>query len=85
MLPNRNTPLRRRLQIADLVRKHGEITVEDLSRLLGVSSVTIRSDLNYLEEQGYLMRSAGKARHIPSLQQKKRTVQCAARDHAKAR
>ncbi|GAB7126980.1 DeoR/GlpR family DNA-binding transcription regulator [Silvimonas sp. JCM 19000] len=70
MLPNRNTPLRRRLQIADLVRKHGEITVEDLSRLLGVSSVTIRSDLNYLEEQGYLMRSAGKARHIPSLQQK---------------
>ena len=35
--------------------------VDELSALLGVSAVTIRSDLNYLEEQGLVLRSFGKA------------------------
>gem|GEM_PF-1452462 len=53
--------LKRRLNLAELVRQHGEMRVDDLSSLLGVSAVTIRSDLNYLEEQGLLIRSFGKA------------------------
>lgn len=53
--------LKRRLEIAEIVRKQGEIKVDDLSEQLGVSGVTIRSDLNYLEQQGYLKRSFGGA------------------------
>lgn len=63
-----NTTLRRRLQIVELVRKENEVKVEDLSKLHGVSSVTIRSDLSYLEEQGYLFRSFGKAKNNVALQ-----------------
>ncbi|GBU09766.1 transcriptional repressor of the aga regulon [Gammaproteobacteria bacterium] len=55
--------LKRRLQIADLVRRLGEIKVETLSKEFGVSTVTIRNDLSYLEKQGFLTRSFGKARH----------------------
>lgn len=53
--------LKRRLDIAEIVRKHGEVKVDDLSMQLGVSGVTIRNDLNYLELQGYLKRSFGGA------------------------
>ena len=63
-----NTTLRRRLQIVELVRKENEVKVEDLSKLYGVSSVTIRSDLSYLEEQGYLFRSFGKAKNNLAVQ-----------------
>ena len=58
----RSTTLRRRLQIVELVRQQTEVRVNDLSELYGVSHVTIRSDLTYLEEQGYLFRSFGKAK-----------------------
>ncbi|MFO6296656.1 DeoR/GlpR family DNA-binding transcription regulator [Rahnella selenatireducens] len=53
--------LKRRLDIAEIVRKNGEIKVDDLAEKLGVSGVTIRNDLNYLENQGYLKRSFGGA------------------------
>ena len=53
--------LKRRLDIADIVRKNGEIKVDDLAEMLAVSGVTIRNDLNYLEQQGYLKRSFGGA------------------------
>ncbi|PSH12355.1 DeoR family transcriptional regulator [Yersinia pseudotuberculosis] len=43
----------------------GEIKVEDLSTQLGVSGVTIRGDLSYLEQQGYLKRSFGGAIATP--------------------
>ncbi len=62
-----NITLRRRLQIVELVRKENEVRVEDLSTLCGVSSVTIRSDLSYLERQGYLFRSFGKAKNNATL------------------
>ena len=45
--------LKRRLDIAEIVRKNGEIKVDDLAEMLAVSGVTIRNDLNYLEQQGY--------------------------------
>lgn len=53
--------LKRRLNIAEIVRKQGEIKVDDLAEMLSVSGVTIRNDLNYLENQGYLKRSFGGA------------------------
>ncbi|WP_159565702.1 DeoR/GlpR family DNA-binding transcription regulator [Budvicia diplopodorum] len=53
--------LKRRLEIAEIVRQRGEIKVDDLSAQLNVSGVTIRNDLNYLEQQGYLKRSFGGA------------------------
>ena len=58
--------LKRRLKIAELVGEQGEIKVEDLSALLGVSGVTIRGDLSYLEQQGYLKRSFGGAIATPA-------------------
>ncbi len=39
--------LKRRLDIAEIVRKNGEIKVDDLAEMLSVSGVTIRNDLNY--------------------------------------
>jgi len=63
MLANKSS-LRRRLQIVELVRKRGEVSVEELSQAFDVSSVTIRTDLTYLEEQRYLVRSFGKARYL---------------------
>ncbi|EOB5442423.1 DeoR/GlpR family DNA-binding transcription regulator [Yersinia enterocolitica] len=61
--------LKRRLKIAELVGQQGEIKVEDLSVLLGVSGVTIRGDLSYLEQQGYLKRSFGGAIATPTFPQ----------------
>lgn len=56
--------LKRRLDIAEIVRKKGEIKVEELSYMLQVSTVTIRQDLTYLEQQGYLKRSFGGAIYL---------------------
>ncbi|SAK99286.1 DeoR family transcriptional regulator [Caballeronia fortuita] len=63
MLTNKSS-LKRRLQIVELVRKRGEVSVDELSQAFDVSSVTIRSDLTYLEQQRYLLRSFGKARYL---------------------
>lgn len=63
MLANKSS-LKRRLQIVELVRKRGEVSVEELSQAFDVSSVTIRTDLTYLEQQRYLVRSFGKARYL---------------------
>lgn len=56
--------LKRRLDIAEIVRKQGEVKVDELSELLNVSGVTIRQDLTYLEQQGYLKRSFGGAIYL---------------------
>lgn len=53
--------LQRRLKIADWIRQYGQMRVDELSSALKVSEVTIRSDLTYLEEQGLIVRSFGKA------------------------
>ncbi len=46
--------LKRRLDIAEIVRKNGEIKVDDLAEMLAVSGVTIRNDLNYPRAAGLL-------------------------------
>lgn len=56
--------LKRRLDIVEIVRKQGEVKVDELSDMLRVSNVTIRQDLTYLEQQGYLKRSFGGAIYI---------------------
>jgi DeoR/GlpR family transcriptional regulator of sugar metabolism len=47
--------------IARLVEEHGRARVTDLSSRFGVSSVTIRKDLEKLEQQGRLTRTHGGA------------------------
>jgi Transcriptional regulators of sugar metabolism len=53
--------------ILKFLSERGGMSVASLSRELGVSEVTIRSDLKELEEKGYLSRSRGGA--YPSLHQ----------------
>jgi DeoR family transcriptional regulator, galactitol utilization operon repressor len=53
--------------ILKLLSERGSLSVSLLSRELGVSEVTVRSDLKELEEKGYLIRSRGGA--YPALYQ----------------
>ncbi|MFO5836879.1 DeoR family transcriptional regulator, partial [Klebsiella pneumoniae] len=46
--------LKRRLDIAEIVRKNGEIKVDDLAEMLAVSGVTVRNDLTYLLQHGFI-------------------------------
>ena len=51
----------RHVQIEAILRGKVSVTVNELSEMLGVSPVTIRSDLNHLAEQGRLARTHGGA------------------------
>ncbi|HIC88003.1 MAG TPA: DeoR/GlpR transcriptional regulator, partial [Anaerolineae bacterium] len=51
----------RRAQITRMLRENGTVRVSELSRLFGVSEVTIRSDLRALEKSGILLRVYGGA------------------------
>jgi DeoR family transcriptional regulator, aga operon transcriptional repressor len=51
----------RRRRISDLLREHGRVTVQDLSKRFNTSVVTIRLDLAALEAAGALTRSRGGA------------------------
>lgn len=53
--------------ILALLQKDGEVSVEELSESLHVSVVTIRRDLNLLEERGLLRRKHGGAESIEPL------------------
>lgn len=55
---------KRQEQIMEVLMKEEAISVTELARLLEVSSVTIRKDLNELEQANRLYRSHGKARII---------------------
>ena len=48
-------------RIVELLQDGGELSVSALSETLGVSSVTIRSDLKALEAKGIILRSRGAA------------------------
>ena len=56
--------IERRMEIVNLVNAQGKVRVEDLSSKFHVSTVTIRSDLSYLEKKALIVRSHGFA--IPS-------------------
>jgi len=51
----------RRNEIVSLVNEKGRAKVEELSQYFNVSAVTIRNDLNYLEERGLIHRAYGGA------------------------
>ncbi|EPQ6908003.1 DeoR family transcriptional regulator [Citrobacter freundii] len=51
----------RREQIIQRLRQQGSVQVNDLSLFFGVSTVTIRNDLAFLEKQGIAVRAYGGA------------------------
>lgn len=51
----------RQQEIVSILRQNSSAKVTELSQLLGVSKVTIRSDLDALEESGYIERIRGGA------------------------
>ena len=55
---------KRQAHIMEVLIKEESMSVSELAELLDVSSVTIRKDLNELEQAGKLYRSHGKARII---------------------
>ncbi len=55
-------PAERQASIENYLRKEGYAQVEELSRLLDVSPITIRRDLDLLEKTGLVERSHGGAR-----------------------
>ena len=51
----------RRKKILEILRKDGQVSVSDLSRILNATVVTIRNDLGELDRDGYLQRVKGGA------------------------
>jgi DeoR/GlpR family transcriptional regulator of sugar metabolism len=51
----------RQERICDLLRTHGECSVDELGRMLGVSGMTIRRDLKQLAQNGKAIRTHGGA------------------------
>jgi DeoR family transcriptional regulator, aga operon transcriptional repressor len=69
----------RRQHILSLIQNDGRVLVGDLSRNLGISQITIRKDLEYLQSKGLVQRTHGGALRIqssalfdPSLQEKQK-------------
>ncbi len=51
----------RRNRIVEMMQKNPEVRVDELAQILEVSLITIRRDLQYLEEKGILTRTYGGA------------------------
>lgn len=51
--------LERRAKILEILEEEGQVKVKELSKLFDFSEVTIRNDLDKLEEKGLLIRSRG--------------------------
>ncbi|MEZ8101600.1 DeoR family transcriptional regulator [Vibrio bivalvicida] len=56
----------RQNEILQIVNEGKRVQVTELSDLVGVSGVTIRQDLNFLEQEGYLKRVHGAAMSLQS-------------------
>jgi DeoR/GlpR family transcriptional regulator of sugar metabolism len=63
-MSKRNTQQRRHTIISEL-NAHGEVSVEQLTKKFDISEVTIRKDLNILEQSGLLLRRYGGAVALP--------------------
>nr|WP_084045680.1 DeoR/GlpR family DNA-binding transcription regulator [Deinococcus hopiensis] len=74
----------RRGEIVSLVQRYGEVPVAELSKLLHVSEVTIRSDLKALEQSGQVRRTRGGVR-LPLGNQGETPLEEAGRQHAHAK
>ena len=51
----------RRTRIVQLLRENGKVSVRDLSKRFETSEVTIRNDLNELQDRGLVQRAHGGA------------------------
>ncbi len=51
----------RRMKVLSLIQEDGHAKVQKLSKIFGVSEVTIRQDLEFLEQMGYVQREYGGA------------------------
>jgi DeoR family transcriptional regulator, aga operon transcriptional repressor len=51
----------RRVRIGELVARNGSVRVNELSRLFGVTEVTVRNDLDAMAREGLLVRDRGGA------------------------
>ncbi|MBN2274481.1 MAG: DeoR/GlpR transcriptional regulator [Bacteroidales bacterium] len=69
MLPNQ-----RREKIFELIREDGQAKVTDLSRIFKVTEVTIRQDLERLENEGLIIREHGGA-YLKNIDMKVRNLQ----------
>lgn len=59
---------KRREIIREYIDNNGEVTVRDLEKIFpGTSNMTIRRDLAYLEDMGYIVRTRGGAKSIKCL------------------
>ena len=56
----------RHARILNLVSDNEKISVAELSRIIGISEVTLRKDLSFLEERGLLRREHGYATMVNS-------------------
>lgn len=54
----------RHVSILELLEQSGRVRVDELAEDLNVSSVTIRRDLDYLNEEGHLIRTHGGAKLV---------------------
>ncbi|MEQ8471974.1 MAG: transcriptional repressor AgaR [Marinoscillum sp.] len=63
-IKTRTTTVSRRNDILDLINQNGQIYVDELSEKFGVSEVTIRNDLDQLEQKKLLIRARGGAMRI---------------------
>ena len=54
----------RRGKILEILKKDGRVFVSELCKTLGVTPVTIRTDLNRLENDGYIQRISGGAVYL---------------------
>ncbi len=54
-------PAQRRAFMVEHIRKRGAASIQELSEAIGISTSTVRRDLEHLESRGYLERSHGGA------------------------
>ena len=77
----------RKRQILRMLAEDDSISVNDISKSLKVSAVTVRSDLSSLEDSGFIIRTRGGA--LPTLEgrqhEEDRRDLLSLRDHARSR
>lgn len=64
-MANNSIAHNRHTQILDFLSSRGNVTVDQLSELLLVSKVTVRRDLDFLNNKGLLVRTHGGASILP--------------------
>lgn len=75
-------PHERHARILQLLRQLGTVSVTDLSQALGVSQMTVRRDLEELQEIGLVVRQYGGARLMPEQGEAEWPMELRKQDHA---